>query len=77
MDNPYSSFDPKPLIGLLFDSYELTFSPKDLILYALSIGFNQIDPSNRDHFRFTYENDENFGSFPTMSIGVSRFEKFR
>jgi hypothetical protein len=76
--NPYASFDPKPLIGQVFDSYDVTLTQKDLILYALAIGFNQKDQLNKDHFRFTYENDENFGSFPTIvsAIGAARFDQF-
>jgi len=76
--NPYASFDPKPLIGQIFDSYDVTLSQKDLILYALAIGFNQKDQLNKDHFRFTYENDENFGSFPTIAnaLSIANFDKF-
>jgi acyl dehydratase len=36
-----------------------------MILYALSIGFSK-DPLNREHFKFSYENDENFQAFSTM-----------
>jgi len=36
-----------------------------MILYALAIGFSK-DPMNREHFKFTYENDENFQAFSTM-----------
>ena len=34
------SFDAKALIGKVFDTYDMTLNPKDLILYALSIGCN-------------------------------------
>ena len=45
---------------------------------ALSIGFNQKDQLNPEHLRFTYENDSNFGSFPTISnaMGLANFDKF-
>jgi peroxisomal enoyl-CoA hydratase 2 len=38
-----------------------------LILYALGIGF-QKDPMNDGHFNFTYENAEEFQSFPTIAV---------
>lgn len=43
---------------------------KDIILYSLSVGFNE-DPLNKEHFRFTYENDENFSAFPTMPVVIA------
>lgn len=49
------------------------FSQKDIILYSLGIGFSS-DPLNKDHFKFTYENDSNFQGFSTMPVlGVSEF----
>ena len=59
----------------MFNTYGLPLTSKDLILYALSIGCNQSDPLNRDHFRFTYENDGDFTSFPTLAsaLGVKNF----
>lgn len=47
----------------------MTLSDNDAILYALSIGF-QKDPMNKDHYRFTYENDENFAPFPTNAMSI-------
>ena len=35
-----TSFDPKTVIGVVFDSFTINLKPKDLILYALSIGCN-------------------------------------
>ncbi len=36
-----------------------------MILYSLSIGFNR-DPLNKDHFKYTYEKDEDFQGFSTI-----------
>jgi acyl dehydratase len=41
--NPYASFDPRPLIGKVYEEYEVTLSTHESILYALSIGFNLQD----------------------------------
>jgi hypothetical protein len=54
-----SNIDVTKLIGLKFEPTTLTASNNDAILYALSIGFSE-NPLNKDHFKFTYENDENF-----------------
>jgi hypothetical protein len=37
------------------------------ILYALGIGF-QKDPMNEEHFKYTYERDDNFMPYPTMAV---------
>lgn len=62
-----SSVDVTKAIGYKYEPYTVSFSNNDAILYALSIGFSQ-DPLNKDHFKFTYENDENFTTFPTMPV---------
>jgi len=36
-------------------------------LYHLCIGFNQ-DPLNEDHFKFIYEYEDDFTTFPTISV---------
>lgn len=48
----------------------MDLTSRDMILYALSIGFSE-DPLNKEHFRFTYENDENFQVFPTMNVAIA------
>ncbi len=60
------SWDLKKAIGHKFEPYELEVTNKDLILYALGIGF-QRDPLNEKHFNFTYEGADEFQSFPTMN----------
>ncbi len=62
----YKDFDPTKLIGKPGNNFDLTLTQNDLILYALSIGFSQ-DPMKIDDFKFTYEADENFQSFPSLS----------
>ena len=76
--NPYASFDPRPYIGKVFDEYDVTLSNNDSILYALSIGFNLNDQLNREHFKFTYENDGDFQTFPTIfqAWATKNFAKF-
>jgi hypothetical protein len=54
----------------------VTKTPQDFILYALSIGFGS-DPLNKEHLRFTYENDENFGAFPTIPVVIGHKFKRR
>lgn len=58
------------IIGHVYASYEITVTSKDLILYALSLGFNQ-DPKRRDEYKFTYEFDKNFTSFPTIPVVIA------
>lgn len=41
------------------EPYEVKISNNDCILYNLGIGF-QKDPMNFDHYKFTFENAENF-----------------
>lgn len=52
-------WDVKKAIGHKFEPYELTVTNKDLILYALGIGFQE-DPLNKSHYNFTYENGDDF-----------------
>ena len=49
--------------------YEATLTEKDAILYALSIGFSK-DPMDKEQFKFTYENDSDFRTFPTNALTV-------
>lgn len=50
--------------------YEVKVTNNDCILYNLGIGF-QKDPMNKDHYKFTYENAEDFQSFPIQSVTVA------
>ncbi len=61
------SVDVTKIIGHKFNPVTVDLTNKDAILYALSIGF-QDDPLNREHFRFSYELDENFQAFPTHAV---------
>lgn len=52
----HSLVDISKTIGYKFPSVIRKYSFNDLILYALSIGFNK-DPLNTRDFKFTYERD--------------------
>lgn len=54
-----TAIDVKKVLSTTWPSYDVKLTNNDLILYALGIGFSQ-DPLNRDHFKFTYENDGDF-----------------
>ncbi len=58
------SFDSSKAIGHKFTPASFTLTNNEAILYALSIGF-QKDPLNKAHFKFSYENAEDFSVFPT------------
>jgi hypothetical protein len=77
MASAVKNFDPRPLLGKVFSQYDFTLSSKDVILYALSIGA-QADPLKTSDFKFTYENDGDFQSFPTIACayGVNSFGEF-
>jgi hypothetical protein len=55
----FSKIDVTKIIGKKLSPVTKIIANKDAILYALSIGFSE-DIMNKDHFKFTYENDENF-----------------
>ena len=61
--------DVKKALSFKQDPYEVEFSNNDSILYALGIGFQQ-NAMNDKHFKFTYENAENFQAFPTNALTV-------
>ena len=63
-------WDIKKAIGHKWKSYEVPVTNKDIILYSLGIGFQQ-NPLNKEHFNFTYENAEEFQSFPTMNVIIA------
>ena len=58
MDSSHG-FDLTKAIGHKFKPYEVNITSKDLILYALGIGFQE-DPLNNAHYNFTYERADDF-----------------
>ena len=58
-------FDVAKAVSFKFPTYTKTYTHRDMMLYALTLGFSK-DPLNRDHFKFTYEADPKFTSFYTM-----------
>ena len=63
-------WDLSKAIGTKMKPYEQKITNADLILYSLGLGF-QKDPMNSEHFNFTYENADEFQSFPTMGVVVA------
>ena len=61
--------DVKKALSFTQKPYEVELKSNDTILYALGVGFSQ-DAMNKDHLRFTYENADSFGAFPTNSVVV-------
>lgn len=59
--------DPSKVRGAVLAEGTYTFDRMGSILYALGIGFSK-DPMNREHYKFTYENEEGFTTFPTMPV---------
>ena len=62
--------DTKTLIGQTYTTYEVDLTSKDLILYALSLGFNA-DHLKKDEYKFTYELSPDFTSFPTIPVVIA------
>lgn len=59
--------DPGKARGHVICEEDFFFSEDLCKLYSMCIGFN-IDPLNEDHFRFIYEYDDDFTSFPTIAV---------
>ena len=70
MEKSHKDFNPNELVSKVFDTYEMTIDKKDLILYALGIGFSK-DPLNQNDFKFTYENNDKFTSFPSIPAAMA------
>ncbi len=49
-------------IGKVWGPYEFSYDEKDLIIYALGIGFG------RDHLEYVYEGAKEFKPFPTFGV---------
>ena len=63
------------LIGTKFDDASATFTDRDSILYAVSIGFSK-DPLKADDYKYTNEMDDNFTTFPTFATCIARTDLF-
>lgn len=61
--------DVQKALSFKQEPYEVELTNNDAILYSLGIGF-QADPLNRNHFKFTYENEDGFQAFPTNALTV-------
>jgi acyl dehydratase len=67
MENTEKSkvLNEKRTIGFKSQVMEFPIDPKETIIYALSIGFNE-DQMNKKHFKFTYELSDEFSVFPSF-----------
>lgn len=71
-----ADWDLNKAIGFEWEPFEVPVTKREIILYALGLGF-QKDPLNKDHYNFTYEGAEEFTSFPTISVVLGhKFESF-
>lgn len=61
------SVDPQKARGSELADKHFEFTNELCNLYSLGIGFNR-DPLNEEEFRFTYEMDEDYTTFPTISV---------
>jgi peroxisomal enoyl-CoA hydratase 2 len=58
---------PDKVRGTVLAEGTQDFDKMKCILYHLGIGFAK-DPMNESHFKFSYENDDDFTVFPTMPV---------
>jgi acyl dehydratase len=61
------SVDPEKARGHVICEEDYVFNQEMCALYSLCIGFNK-DPLNEDHFKFIYEYDDEYTTFPTISV---------
>lgn len=59
-----SNIDPSKTIGQSFEGATYSYTPKDALLYALSVGTNL----NEATLKFLYEGHEEFSVLPTFAI---------
>jgi 3-hydroxyacyl-CoA dehydrogenase/3a,7a,12a-trihydroxy-5b-cholest-24-enoyl-CoA hydratase len=64
-----SAWDIPKALKHSWPTYEVTKTEDDCILYALGIGFSK-KAMDATHYRYTYENDENFAPFPTIPVVI-------
>ena len=62
--------DVQKVLSAESEPYEYYLSNEGAILYSLSIGF-QRDAMNEDHYKWTYENAEDFGAFPSNAVTIA------
>ena len=59
--------DPKKIMSYHMPERKFTYTPKDLILYALGVGVD-IDKQEGSHLRFLYEGHPEFNALPTFGV---------
>lgn len=65
-----NGWDLDRAIGHTLAEYEIKMDSREMILYALSIGF-QKDPLNQDDFIFTNMKTPGFSAFPTIGLALA------
>ena len=61
------TIDPSKTLGKVICDKEFHYTNELCMLYALGIGFSR-DPLNEEDLKFTYELDDDFTTFSTISV---------
>lgn len=69
------TLDVSKILGQVYGDYEVKITHKDLILYAVSLGFNR-DGLKESDYKFTNEMHPEFTSFPPMPVVLATREDF-
>ncbi len=65
------SIDTSKIIGLEFPETKFSYTPRDVILFALGIGAD-VNKDSSAHLKFLYENHEDFSVLPTFGVLFSQ-----
>jgi len=60
--------DVKQAVGHAYEPLSVTYTEKDVALYALSVGICSKDPLDSSQLQFVYENHTPFRVLPTMGV---------
>ncbi|KAK2153487.1 hypothetical protein LSH36_295g03037 [Paralvinella palmiformis] len=66
--NPTSATTPEAAIGYSVSGFTFSYTPRDVMLYALGVGCSTQD---KDYLKFLYENSEDFSTLPTYGSIVT------
>lgn len=61
------SVDVAAALAYQFETFPITFTERDVILYALGVGEGR-NPTDTKSLRFTFENHAEFAALPTMAV---------
>lgn len=65
---------PSKCVGFEMQRTIYTYTDRDTILYALSLGISR-DPLDEDDLAFTYENSQDFMCMPTQAVLIPNFNE--